>query len=311
MYDLTVVIATHNRPVFIIESINSVLNQINKEFKFIVSDNSDDYKTFLEIEKNNLLEKLEYKKRSSNSAMEHFNMILNEIETKYFILFHDDDIMLSNMTLKLYEKIKEDNSLIAVGCNSYILKNNNILKTSMLREKEDIVLRNQTDLVIKYCDNYNIVPFPSYIYNLEIIKDANIKFNNFAGKHSDVIWLLDLIKVGDIKWLKEPLMLYRKHNMQDSSEYSSKDMRILINTCSQILINGRNNEFLRKYRTRNLYIEIKKRIKYKKRISKFIFKQVKYLFSSFSFELFVKINIIIIIEYFNKIKNKIIYLSTR
>ena len=36
----------------------------------------------------------------------------------YFIMFHDDDEMLPNMVQILYESMKADSSIVAVGCNA-------------------------------------------------------------------------------------------------------------------------------------------------------------------------------------------------
>lgn len=286
MNELTVVIATHNRPYLLLETIASVLNQDYKNFYFVVSDNSDNDDTFNVLKEKSLLKYFEYKKR--NNTTDHYNIILNEIKTKYFILFHDDDIMLPGMVGKLIRAISSDDSIVAAGCNCFIYKSNKLLKKSMLRSCQDLLLEEQKSLVLQYCHNFSIVPFPSYIYNADIIKHNKIYFSDYAGKHADVIWLLEIMKFGKILWIKEPLMLYRVHEGQDSAQFSYKDQQELVLYYSKILLDGKKNRILKKYRIMNIYVVMQKRLKQKNRLSYFTIKQVLLLFYYSPFKFFIK-----------------------
>lgn len=217
MKDLTVFVLTHNRGDLLLETIDSVLNQTCHDFKFIVSDNSSNDETMKMLEERKYLDKFEYRKRDREySSFEHFNLCMNEVNTKYFILFHDDDLMIENFVETMYSSIFNE-KYIAVGCNSFILQKTEKTKNIYLKTKKNILINNEYELVQQYlCDN--IVPYPSYIYNTEKIRENNILYENTVGKYSDVAWLLTLLKFGSIYWLKKEFMYYRVHRNQDSNK---------------------------------------------------------------------------------------------
>ncbi|GHT97787.1 hypothetical protein FACS1894142_3070 [Spirochaetia bacterium] len=287
MYDLTVIILTHNRPSLVIETIKSVLNQEYKDFNFIVSDNSDNNETYLTIIQNNLLDRLHYIKRNNLSSLDHFNINLDEVNTKYFVLFHDDDIMLPQMIGSLHEEILRDDSIVAVGCNSFDLIGSKLVKRKKSWFKSNILLERPDSLILQQISGH-FVFLPSYIYNADIIKQQKIKFGNLAGKYSDIVWLLEIQKHGKIIWLSKPLMLYRIHKEQDSAAFSYKNQQLLVNYFSKFMSNGEKNRKLKKYRIMNLSIAMRLRLKVRRKMSPFILGQLIFLIRNFKFIYFSK-----------------------
>jgi glycosyltransferase involved in cell wall biosynthesis len=278
MYNLTVVIATHNRPSLVIKTIESVLKQEFGDFYFVLSDNSDNNDTLGQLQVRSLLDKLYYIKRQNISSLEHFNAILDETKTKYMILFHDDDVMLPDMVGTLYKEIVNDETTVAVGCNAYFLiRNKSFVKSFGI--KKDKLLSLKSDLIEQYYDN-RIVVLPSYIYNLDLIKKHNIVFTNKAGKYSDVIWLLEIMNYGKIKWLAKRLMAYRLHGGQDSAKIDIRAKQQLVDYCSAVLGNGRNSKIIKNYRMLNLYYLMFNRLERNKRMTLFLFKQLVYMFKN-------------------------------
>jgi glycosyltransferase involved in cell wall biosynthesis len=278
MYDLTVVIATHNRVALVIEAVESVLKQEFKDFHFVLSDNSDNNDTLDLLKTRALLDKLRYIKRPNINVMEHFNTILDETKTKYMILFHDDDIMLPNMVGTLYKEIVNDDTIAAVGCNAYLKRGNKHYVESW-RVKEDEMLSSKLDLIERYYHSC-IVFFPSYIYNLDLIKKYNIGFTSKAGKYSDVVWLLEIMNCGKVKWLVKRLMIYRLHEEQDSAKIGILAQQQLVNYYTIILGKGRKSKIIKKYRISNLYLLMCKRLKENNRMTLFLFKQLVCIFKN-------------------------------
>jgi glycosyltransferase involved in cell wall biosynthesis len=274
MYNLTVVIATHNRASLVIEVIESVLKQDFRDFYFVLSDNSDNNDTLIELQTQLLLDKLYYIKRPNVTSLEHFNIILDETKTKYLILFHDDDVMLPDMVGTLYkEMLSDDDTIVAIGCNAYFQRLGNKYFVKSFDIKKDEFLLFKSDLIGRYYDN-RIAVLPSYIYNLDIIKKYNICFTNKAGKYSDVIWLLEIMNHGKIKWLAKRLMVYRLHSGQDSMKTDIRAKQQLVNYYSVILGGGRRNKIIKNYRILNLYYMMLNRLKRNNRMTFFLFKQL-------------------------------------
>jgi glycosyltransferase involved in cell wall biosynthesis len=278
MYDLTVVIATHNRALLAVEAIESVLKQNFKDFYFVLSDNSDNNDTLGQLEVRSLLDKLQYIKRPNITPLDHFNIILDEAKTKYLILFHDDDIMLPDMVGTLYKEINNNGKIVAVGSSAYC-KMGSKFYGKYFKIKNDKLLSTKLNLIEKYYDNHTAA-FPSYIYNVDLIKRNNVCFSDKAGKYSDVVWLLELMDCGKIKWLVKKLMIYRLHRGQDSAKINIYDNQKLINYYSVILGIGRRVKIIRKYRLLNLYYIMINRLTRNRRMTLYLFKQLVFLFKN-------------------------------
>ena len=119
-YDLTIYIMTHNRPEMLIDVICALEKQTYKQFKLVISDNSDNLDTKKNLERAGIINKVEYTFRKQTK--DHFNTILNEVSSDYFMILHDDDIPCPSMVEKLYKAIKSD-AYVAVSANAYKIYN--------------------------------------------------------------------------------------------------------------------------------------------------------------------------------------------
>lgn len=261
MKDLTVFILTHNRGEMLFETIDSVLNQTCHDFKLIVSDNSSNDETARLLQERNLLGKFEYRKRDKEySSIDHFNMCLSEVDTGYFVLFHDDDIMLPEYVETMYNTIN-GSEYVAVGCNGYYLYDGKYSKKRMLKSPKDLLITTGKELAENYCKG-NIVPYPSYIYSKVLIN--KLVFCNKLGKYSDVWWLLRILKLSSIRWLGVSLMYYRIHNNQDSAHIDYVNQIKLINCFKAENI---NLKVLMQYRYSILYMKLREILKKNPKIS--------------------------------------------
>ncbi len=254
MKDLTIFILTHNRGEMLLETIDSVLKQTCHDFKFIVSDNSSNDDTMHLLEKRGYLGKFEYRKRSKEyPSMEHFNLCISEVDTTYFVLFHDDDIMLPDYVETMYKAINRS-EYVAAGCNAYYLYGEKQSKRKMLRDYKDTltIALTSKDIARQYCKKNEIVPFPSYIYNKRLI--GTEIFDEECGKYSDVSWLLRLINIAPIYWLTTPLMYYRIHKEQDSQTLDIENQKKLLSKFQNIL--GTDNQYIINFSYNLLYSEI-------------------------------------------------------
>jgi hypothetical protein len=69
----------------------------------IISDNSTNDETKAIFEKK-YYNKARYIHRIPTSS-DHFNLILKEVDSEYFMMFHDDDVLLADMLQEFYENI--------------------------------------------------------------------------------------------------------------------------------------------------------------------------------------------------------------
>lgn len=251
MKDLTIVVLTHNRSDLIEETVESILHQSCSDFKFVVSDNSSNDDTKVIFQKSSY-SKINYIKRNTVlSPFDHFNTVISEIDTRYFVLFHDDDLMLPDYVETMYNAVN-NTSYAAVGCNAYLYSANSAKQKIFMKLNSNVVLNNKNDIIEYYIGNKRFAPFPSYIYSKKEI--SNLRFTDKVGKYSDVAWLIDILNIGKIYWLSIPLMKYRIHSNQDSASFDYykqiKLSDLFIKECSKNITILKK---IRKYKIMNLY----------------------------------------------------------
>lgn len=303
-------IATYNRPTLVGNAIQSALNQNFDSYEVIVSDNSTNDETeklIYDIDETRII----YRKRTpSLSALDHFNLILSEVSTKYFLIFHDDDQMLPNMLSSLIHSIEKYNGekIIAVGANA-ILAKNNVLTHKKFRNniKKDIILENSTELARLYFIKGGIVPFTSYLYRKEIANEIRFDVKK-GGKYSDVAFLLDVCNLGVVKNLEEPLMVLNQHDNQDSNDNIFEEKLKLIRYIVKTTNFSHNDKYIVNYRLYNIYSESCKLLNlnynffWNRRILKILMLFIKYNNYECFLKLFVKSFQYHLLGIYNKLK---------
>jgi len=216
-------ILSHNRVEYVRECIDSALAQKYSHFEVILSDNSDNDEV-----KNATIHYLKnpyfkyIKRNPSLSALEHFNTLLNEPTGNFFMLFHDDDVLLPDAITKAIEVFNRQPNLVAVGGNAFFI--NERQKTfryfSTQLKKRDVLVSNIDRFIYAYIKiKRDYPPFPSYIYRTSKVKSLQIN-PQFGGKYADVSFLAQLCKIGSLYWIHDPILHYRVHSSNDSASIS-------------------------------------------------------------------------------------------
>jgi glycosyltransferase involved in cell wall biosynthesis len=256
---IQVFIATYNRPQMVGVAIDSVLSQSFKDLEVIVSDNSTNDQTQNKIEASYLSELTYIRRTPPLSPADHGNKILGEVDSDYYMIFHDDDIMLPNMVSSLVKHFdySYDKNILAVGANAFIMKNN--IKTNQRFRKHinhDLIVSTPLQLAKLYCAKNSIVPFASYLFKKEVAKSMKLDVKK-GGKYCDMSFLLDICSKDAILNLEEPLMILNQHQGQDSESHVFKDYSKLINYTAKITNSSRRDKLIINLRLNGLYGEIR------------------------------------------------------
>ena len=223
MNSLTIYILCHNRPDYARQAIRSVMDQTCQSFTLMVSDNSstDDVMRMVKDE----FPEINYIRRTPMlEAMDHFNRCIEETNTDYFCLFHDDDVMNPNYVDSMLKCAHEFPVAIALGCNAYVEIFGELEpRTSFRYYRKYELINTPLELARRYFSRAQsgIAPFPGYIYNRRLLNDQRLPLN--GGKYADVTWLLCLAMEAPIVWVNLPLMTYRMHESNDGSIESLRD----------------------------------------------------------------------------------------
>lgn len=223
MNALTIYILCHNRTDDARQAIFSVLQQDDRNFTLTVSDNSsnDDVAQMLKRE----FPEVHYIRRLPMlPALEHFNRCIEDAQSDYFCLFHDDDLMSPDFVSVMKQNIHDYPSVIAFGCNAKIESFGKLaVRPSFRSFRSHELISSPRELAMRYFSRAQsgIAPFPSYVYNRRLVAERRIPAD--GGKYADVTWLLSLVGTGPIVWISKPLMTYRMHASNDGNVESMRD----------------------------------------------------------------------------------------
>jgi len=302
MKKIQVYLTTYNRPHLVEKAIDSILNQSFNSYELIISDNSTNDYTKTIVEKK-YFDKVRYIHRIPTDP-DHFNTILKDVDSEYFMIFHDDDVMHSSMLDTLYRKIIARREVIAIGSNARVVKNGK-LKRSLFCEhlKKDIEIENRNQMVQAYFKT-GIVPLPSYLYRVEVAHKLRFNFSH-GGKHCDAAFIIDLLNLGPVIFCACPLMDFYIHSGQDSFNNAFRDRIKLVNYITNTTSYNRRDKIFKEFRMRNLYAELKKELLSERTIlSKKYCTIIKLIFEVSPFEYFPKMMLIRIYAYLFKKKTR-------
>lgn len=173
---------------------------------------------------------LKYKKRNNISASEHFNLIYQEVTSRFVMVFHDDDLISESFikNIKNILRTMQEENYVAYGSNANVIDSNGtVLRVFNNKIKNDFIICSEEQLIRSYVDvEHGSIPFPSYVYKVEDLKKVVFGDEN-VGKYSDVIVLLKLLEFGRIYWSGEKNISYRIHGNNDSGEIDLVSLRNL------------------------------------------------------------------------------------
>jgi hypothetical protein len=248
--------------------------------KVIISDNSTNDLTGIFVKDS--YPNIEYIRRFPQlSPIDHLNLILNETNHEYLMMFHDDDLICPNIFRRILKVYADNPELVAVGVNAYVLDEN--IKTSIpyFKSKNEVELLMSPDALLGRFSSFlprNIAPFPGYVYNMRKIKGIDFK-DELAGRCSDVIFLFEISALGPLAWISEPLMYYREHKGNGGKKISNLELLGLIHFYQNKKLNGL---MINKLQIQNFYIAFLR--KYKKNLFErkiFFIVMIKMVFNTF------------------------------
>jgi glycosyltransferase involved in cell wall biosynthesis len=223
MSKLSIFILCHNRPTEARQAILSVLNQADSEYSLIISDNSSN-NGVEELVKAEFPSMQYIRRHPVLQPLDHFNRCIDEANSDYFCLFHDDDLMHANFVQEMKKTVRAYPQAIALGCNAVIEVNGRPQPATSFRSFQNIVsISSARDLAARYFarSQSGIAPFPGYVYKKHLV--GNLRLPTGGGKYADATWLINLARQGSVIWVNKPLMTYRLHGGNDSNSESRRD----------------------------------------------------------------------------------------
>jgi glycosyltransferase involved in cell wall biosynthesis len=252
---------SHNRPGYAINAIESILNQSEKDFRFVVSDNSSN-RELQEIMETRF-PTVEYKSWFPGTPVgEHFKRVISLVDTPYFVMFHDDDSMEPDYVKRILEEFKKQPQVAAIATNAWKMnKDGEKIQDKIFFERqgqtETIVTDN--DLICRYLsgDYGGISPFCSYAYNSQLVKGLFPDYFRWKN-YCDTIFLLEVVRRGAIIWINDPLVRVRVYEENISAESGVRDYKLFIKQVQKRFGSSIRQRYIDEYHFLRLFFVLKK-----------------------------------------------------
>jgi glycosyltransferase involved in cell wall biosynthesis len=211
---VSVIMPVYNGEIYLIDSINSILNQTFKDFEFlIINDGSTDKS--LEIIKSFNDERIIIINNESNLKLANtLNKGISLSNGKYIIRMDCDDISLPNRFEKQV-KFMEENKDIGI-CGSWIstigIRNNEVWKSPENPEEIKCLLL-----------FHSTIFHPTVIMRKDLFDNYNLRYNNKLLYVEDYDLWVKASKITKISNIQEVLLYYRLH--QDKTSFKHREIQ--------------------------------------------------------------------------------------
>jgi glycosyltransferase involved in cell wall biosynthesis len=213
---VSVLMPVYNVEEYLVESIESILNQTYTDFKFfIINDGSIDGSENIILRYND--PRIEYIKNTVNQGyIKCLNQAIGLVDTKYIIRMDSDDIALPTRIEKQVAYMEENPSVVVCGSSR--------INFYPEKHREDILMPAITDrkkLLVNSIFNTSL-HHPSVIIRTETVKKNNLRYKEQYYYAEDKALWLDLSEYGELANIEEALLRYRIHYNQVSYLYKPR-----------------------------------------------------------------------------------------
>lgn len=202
MKKISIVTPVYNRADRIVKLYNSLLNQTNKNFEWIVIDDgsTDNIEQVIDTFNDNL--EIRYIKKKNGGKCSALNVAIDNCNNDWFFVVDSDDYLMADAVNKVYETIdKIEGKLEIVGIVAYRVYNNNKISGRKFPDKKQIIGYNELNY------HYNQDGETALIYRTEILKCHKHKAIVEENFLSEEIQYNELDEEGDLWILSEPLIV--------------------------------------------------------------------------------------------------------
>lgn len=223
---ISVIMPLYNNEIYIVEAIQSVINQTYKDWELIIiNDASTDNSKFivqklLEEEKDNRIVFIDLKENKGVSFAR--NLGMKKAKGEYISFLDSDDLWDKNFLNELYRKIKETNGKLVYSKFAYFYNGDNIkINKAVMREGKI-----DKFIVKKKCRYETEYPFHicAILVKKSLIETYKIKFPEDQNLFEDGLFLSKLICITDIVSVNKVLMYYRQHQTSIThKKYTKKE----------------------------------------------------------------------------------------
>lgn len=208
MKDVLVLMSTYNGEKYIVEQIDSIMNQIGVNVILHIRDDGSSDSTV------EIIKKLKYKYKNKIDLIEgenigwrksFFELMNTKLVCDYYAFSDQDDKWLPNKLYNAIDKIEKNNASLYVGNVEVTDENLNMIRLHCPREI-DMMDRNISDVILNPCMPGGL----SYVFKEELRKKV-ITLSKYYYYGHDTLVLQIGLALGKVVYDSNPCVLYRQH----------------------------------------------------------------------------------------------------
>ena len=223
---ISVCIPSYNGTAFIIDTINSVLEQSFQDFEIIVNDDCSTDNTRNLVKSINDSRIHLYCNDKNLGAVNNCNKVLEYATGKYLKILMQDDILAKEHLEKSVEIMESDSSVMMTTCQSYIINENNKVISSRKKFKKDIKFDGAA-YSKKSLIGRNIFGEPSLVCFRREVYDAGLRFDSSFKFNFDWDFAIGAVQGGKIAYIASPLASFRLSSTSISGNYYIKNKKLI------------------------------------------------------------------------------------
>ncbi|HSJ68103.1 MAG TPA: glycosyltransferase family 2 protein [Anditalea sp.] len=211
---VSVLMPAYNVEKFLNESIDSILNQTFKDFDFyIINDGSTDRTEEIILSYSD--PRIKYIRNEKNIGyIKSLNKGLELINSKYIVRMDSDDVSQLDRLEKQVQYMEDNNQVAVCGSSIIKFKENPSTASRITQVITDAKILAFSSIF------YTSIYHPSVIIRNDLLKNNNITYQEkYYYAEDKAIWL-DISEYGLLSNVDEPLLYYRIHDKQVSSQFS-------------------------------------------------------------------------------------------
>lgn len=219
---LSVIIPVYNAERYIIETVDSILEQDLEDFEIILIDDGSTDNSYSIIEQYLGFENVRIYHQENQGATVARNRGIRESVGKYILFFDADDVLEKNVLKNLVLEMENKNGDILISDFCYVNSNLKFIRRTGIHQK----------VKEKKLECFNTPPYPgNKIYKREIICNNNIMFDKVKIGQDLNFYLKYLLFSENILVSNACMTKYRQVNNSISNTKSSKIMDIIKSLC--------------------------------------------------------------------------------
>lgn len=241
---ISVICAAYNAEKYIIESVDSVLNQTYKDIEIIVIDDGSTDGTVKLLEKYLGMNNFSLKRNEHSGNVGHIlNECISFAKGSIIAVMSADDIWLPD---KLEKQLVYANDFDMICTNSFLMYEENKIYDSLSGNLFDFAFskkrkKHNLNIIIKEFSNdveldlgdllrFNYVIAPSVLMNTETARELGCFEDKMGIRGEDYLLWLNFAKRHKIRFINEPLVTYRIHENNLSLASYNERMGLLLRT---------------------------------------------------------------------------------